>query len=241
MNLSDVKVFSASLALEVGVKAAVLLQHLKYWMEKKNVDILYHTNEQWLKDLPFFKNVSAIQRAKKVLVDAGYIEIKKKGFDRTCRYLLSEKSKEMFGLIVKADVGKSVVVDKETEETKEKLNRNEKWKDALGESHHEGIFDLDARVNKAKEALEHSPWRDRSIKLKLRTDEPVEIIKAKEQGKTVIKISDDDVYCNGSWYIRMINDIWYYGYAVYNYQSQKDNVMFSLDRISSDHYNKHYI
>lgn len=237
MNLSDVKVFSASLALEVGVKAAVLLQHLKYWMEKKKVDVLYHTNEQWLNDLPFFKNISAIQRAKKVLVDAGYIEIVKKGFDRTCRFLLTEKSKKMFGMFVKADVGSSVVVDKETQETKDKLDRNEKH----FIDNDKGVFELERNCNQTHDALKHYPKLSDHDKNTLRKNEPEEIIKAKQQGKTVIKISDDDVYCNGSWYVRMINDVWYYGYAVYNYKSQKENVMFSLDRISTDHYNKNYV
>lgn len=91
------KGLNAKLAVIVGEKASIMFQHIYYWMKTQEVDIVYRTNKQLVGDLENMFSEQQIQRAKKKLVDGGFITVsfdKKNVWSRTTHYSLTEKGKK---------------------------------------------------------------------------------------------------------------------------------------------------
>lgn len=92
------KLINPVVAKEVGVMAAMVFQHICYWMQTQSVDVVYRTNKELSSDLDESVSVSQVQRAKQKLLDKGLIEIKRNPFnkfDRTTHYSLTNKGKKM--------------------------------------------------------------------------------------------------------------------------------------------------
>ena len=91
------KGLNAKLAVIVGEKASIMFQHIYYWMKTQEKDIIYRTNKELVGDLEGMFSEQQIQRAKKKLVDEGFITIsfdKKNCWVRTTHYSLTEKGKK---------------------------------------------------------------------------------------------------------------------------------------------------
>lgn len=91
------KALNPQLAITVGEKAAIVFQHICYWMQTQSVETVYRTNKDLASDLEGMFSEQQIQRAKKKLIDNGMIEVsfnKKNVWNRTTHYTLTEKGKQ---------------------------------------------------------------------------------------------------------------------------------------------------
>lgn len=116
------KLVNPVVAKEVGVMAAMVFQHICYWMQTQTVDVVYRSNKELSLDLDEAVSVSQVQRAKQKLLDKGFIVLSRNPsnkFDRTTHYSLTSKGKKM--LLSVAVKGKQVV-----SETKETINETVK-------------------------------------------------------------------------------------------------------------------
>ena len=116
------KLINPVVAKEVGVMAAMVFQHICYWMQTQSVDVVYRSNKELSSDLDEAVSVSQVQRAKQKLLDKGLIALSRNPFnkfDRTTHYSLTSKGKKM--LLSLAVKGKQI-----TSETKEIINETVK-------------------------------------------------------------------------------------------------------------------
>lgn len=92
------KLINPFVAKEVGVMAAMVFQHICYWMQTQSVDVVYRSNKDLSLDLDEAVSVSQVQRAKQKLLDKGLITLSRNPFnkfDRTTHYSLTSKGKKM--------------------------------------------------------------------------------------------------------------------------------------------------
>ena len=116
------KLINPVVAKEVGVMAAMVFQHICYWMQTQSVDVVYRSNKELSSDLDEAVSVSQVQRAKQKLLDKGLITLSRNPFnkfDRTTHYSLTSKGKKM--LLSLAVKGKQI-----TSETKEIISETVK-------------------------------------------------------------------------------------------------------------------
>lgn len=138
--MSYIKVYSPEIANIVGIQAASLLSHIKYWCESCNVEKMYRTNKQLSSDFEGSLSESQIQRCKKKLLDAGLIQVSHDlGHTRTTHYKLTEKAKNLLGMIV--STVKKVAV--KAKEVASKAVKNKKHNPVLG-------FNLKEALKQAK-------------------------------------------------------------------------------------------
>ncbi|QIW91568.1 hypothetical protein vBAbaMD22_55 [Acinetobacter phage vB_AbaM_D22] len=101
--MSYIKSYNPEVANLVGIQAALLLNHIKFWSETKNVSKVYRTNKQLSEDFEGSLSESQIQRAKKKLVDFGLILISHDmGHTRTTHYSITEKACKLLNIVKKA-------------------------------------------------------------------------------------------------------------------------------------------
>ena len=116
--MSMLKLINPVVAKEVGVMAAMVFQHICYWMQTQSVGVVYRSNKELSLDLDEAVSVSQVQRAKQKLLNKGFITLSRNPFnkfDRTTHYSLTSKGKKM--LLSVAVKGKQIV-----SETKEIIN-----------------------------------------------------------------------------------------------------------------------
>lgn len=92
------KVINPYVVKIVGATAAMLFQHITYWMQTQKKEIIFRTNQELALDLEECLSVQQVQRAKKKLIDNGLIEVsfdKVKKWVRTTHYTLTSKGKMM--------------------------------------------------------------------------------------------------------------------------------------------------
>lgn len=92
------KIINPVVAKEVGVMAAMVFQHICYWMQTQSVDVVYRSNKDLSLDLDQAVSVSQVQRAKQKLLNSGLIKLSRNPFnkfDRTTHYSLTSKGKKM--------------------------------------------------------------------------------------------------------------------------------------------------
>lgn len=88
-----IKVLLPEVAKEVGTTAALLLQHINYWMFTQSKNVIFRTNNELVNDLNNMFTLFQIQYAKKKLVDKGFLVVTyDKKYDRTSHYTLTEKA-----------------------------------------------------------------------------------------------------------------------------------------------------
>ncbi|URM32322.1 conserved phage C-terminal domain-containing protein [Cytobacillus firmus] len=94
-----------SLAVKLGMKEAIVLQHVHYWLsvssnEKDGRKWVYNTYEEWKKQLPFW-SLSTIKRTISILEEKGYLlsdNFNAHNWDQTKWYSIDyEKLKEIEG------------------------------------------------------------------------------------------------------------------------------------------------
>ena len=92
------KVVNPYVVKMVGATAAMLFQHISYWMQTQKKEIIFRTNQELVLDLEECLSVQQVQRAKKKLIDNGLIEVsfdKVNKWVRTTHYTLTSKGKMM--------------------------------------------------------------------------------------------------------------------------------------------------
>ena len=102
MSTVYLKTINPHVAKEVGVMAAMVFQHICYWMQTQSTDVIFRTNKDLANDLESI-SPSQVQRAKKKLIDNGYIKVSNESkytWVRTTYYRLTEKGQSL-RLIVK--------------------------------------------------------------------------------------------------------------------------------------------
>lgn len=142
--MSYIKVYSPEVANLVGVQAASLLSHIKYWCESSNVTKIYRTNKQLSNDFQGALSESQIQRCKKKLLDNGLIEISHDlGHTRTTHYKLTDKAKTLLGMVVEK-------VKKTLNKVKQSVNK------AIKKDNHKPVvgFSLKEALKQAKKPVE---------------------------------------------------------------------------------------
>ena len=88
-----IKVLLPEVAKEVGTTAALLLQHINYWMFTQSKNVIFRTNNELVNDLNNMFTLFQIQYAKKKLVEKGFLVVTyDKKYDRTSHYTLTEKA-----------------------------------------------------------------------------------------------------------------------------------------------------
>jgi uncharacterized phage protein (TIGR02220 family) len=94
-----------SLAVKLGMKEAIVLQHVHYWLsvsrnEKDGRKWVYNTYEEWKKQMPFW-SLSTIKRTIAILEEKGYLlsdNFNAHNWDQTKWYSIDyEKLKEIEG------------------------------------------------------------------------------------------------------------------------------------------------
>ena len=94
-----------SLAVKLGMKEAIVLQHVHYWLsvsrnEKDGRKWVYNTYEQWKKQLPFW-SLNTIKRTMAILEKEGYLlsdNFNAQNWDQTKWYSIDcEKLREIEG------------------------------------------------------------------------------------------------------------------------------------------------
>lgn len=131
----------SEIALEVGNSSAMVLNQLYQWVKEKNKQVVYRTNEQIKNDLCGLLSTATIQRAKKKLVDAGYLTISfDKGLNRVTHYTLTTKALTLLGAIKEEVVKQATVVKETVVKTVKKVASvvvNNKTNDSMKESFNE--------------------------------------------------------------------------------------------------------
>lgn len=92
------KVVNPYVVKVVGATAALLFQHITYWMQTQKKEIIFRTNAELSLDLEECLSIQQVQRAKKKLIDNGLIEVsfdKSNKWIRTTHYSLTQKGKMM--------------------------------------------------------------------------------------------------------------------------------------------------
>lgn len=133
------KLINPVVAKEVGVMAAMVFQHICYWMQTQSVDVVYRSNKELSSDLDEAVSVSQVQRAKQKLLDKGLITLSRNPFnkfDRTTHYSLTSKGKKM--LLSLAVKGKQI-----TSETKEIID--------------ETVKEVKSKIEDVRESLKTTP------------------------------------------------------------------------------------
>ena len=87
------KSMNTDVVKEVGKSGALLLTQLYQWVKTKNVNKVFRTNLELVEDLCGLLSSATIQRAKRKLIEFGFIELSfDKGIKRTTHYTLTEKA-----------------------------------------------------------------------------------------------------------------------------------------------------
>jgi len=97
MTTVYLKTINPKVAKEVGVMTAMVFQHICYWMQTQSTDVIFRTNKDLANDLESI-SPSQVQRAKKKLIDSGYIKVSNESkytWVRTTYYRLTEKGQSL--------------------------------------------------------------------------------------------------------------------------------------------------
>lgn len=140
--MSYTKSYKPEVANIVGIQAALLLNHIKYWMDSKGKEKIYRTNTELSSDFEGSLSESQVQRAKKRLVDFGFIIVTHdKGHTRTTHFTLTEKAKTLLNVVVKKVKDVKETVSKKVNQVKEKITGS---KSSMDKSFDEGFQNKNA-------------------------------------------------------------------------------------------------
>lgn len=92
------KMVSPSVVKLVGSNAAILFQHISYWMQSSDTDVIYRSASSLISDLGDSLTRNQLYYARKKLVEAGLITVSTEHsdkFNRTTFYRLTEKGQSL--------------------------------------------------------------------------------------------------------------------------------------------------
>lgn len=92
------KMVSPSVVKLVGSTAAMLFQHISYWMQSSNTDVIYRSASSLISDLGDSLTRNQLYYARKKLIEAGLITVSTEHsdkFNRTTFYRLTEKGQSL--------------------------------------------------------------------------------------------------------------------------------------------------
>lgn len=92
------KMVSPSVVKLVGSTAAILFQHISYWMQSSNTDVIYRSASSLISDLGDSLTRNQLYYARKKLIEAGLITVSTEHSDkwnRTSFYRITEKGQSL--------------------------------------------------------------------------------------------------------------------------------------------------
>lgn len=92
------KMVSPSVVKLVGSNAALLFQHISYWMQSSNTDVIYRSASSLISDLGDSLTRNQLYYARKKLIEAGLITVSTEHSDkwnRTTFYRITEKGQSL--------------------------------------------------------------------------------------------------------------------------------------------------
>ena len=92
------KMVSPSVVKLVGSTAAMLFQHISYWMQSSNTDVIYRSASSLISDLGDSLTRNQLYYARKKLIETGLITVSTEHsdkFNRTTFYRLTEKGQSL--------------------------------------------------------------------------------------------------------------------------------------------------
>ena len=92
------KMVSPSVVKLVGSTAAMLFQHISYWMQSSNTDVIYRSASSLISDLGDSLTRNQLYYARKKLIEAGLITVSTEHsdkFNRTTFYRITEKGQSL--------------------------------------------------------------------------------------------------------------------------------------------------
>lgn len=92
------KMVSPSVVKLVGSTAAILFQHISYWMQSSNTDVIYRSASSLISDLGDSLTRNQLYYARQKLIEAGLITVSTEHsdkFNRTTFYRLTEKGQSL--------------------------------------------------------------------------------------------------------------------------------------------------
>lgn len=92
------KMVSPSVVKLVGSNSAMLFQHISYWMQSSNTDVIYRSASSLISDLGDSLTRNQLYYARKKLIEAGLITVSTEHsdkFNRTTFYRITEKGQSL--------------------------------------------------------------------------------------------------------------------------------------------------
>lgn len=92
------KMVSPSVVKLVGSNASMLFQHISYWMQSSNTDVIYRSASSLISDLGDSLTRNQLYYARKKLIEAGLITVSTEHsdkFNRTTFYRITEKGQSL--------------------------------------------------------------------------------------------------------------------------------------------------
>lgn len=195
MSTVYLKTINPHVAKEVGVMAAMVFQHICYWMQTQSTDVIFRTNKDLANDLESI-SPSQVQRAKKKLIDNGYIKVSNESkytWVRTTYYRLTEKGQSL-RIIAKQSKNTSQNQFKATYTKQEGVSNVEINKTPSSEVKAPESLKNDVVIDLSIDNSKTTCIEDMKIDLSLGCDEETSIVKANKEFTTSEKFVPKHLY-----------------------------------------------
>ena len=173
------KMVSPSVVKLVGSTAAMLFQHISYWMQSSNTDVIYRSASSLISDLGDSLTRNQLYYARKKLIEAGLITVSTEHSDkwnRTTFYRITEKGQSL-RIIAKQSKNTSQNQFKAISTKQEGVSNAEINKTPSSEVKAPESLKNDVVMDNSKTTC----IEDMKIDLSLGCDEETSIVKAKKE------------------------------------------------------------
>lgn len=173
------KMVSPSVVKLVGTTSALLFQHISYWMQSSDTDVIYRSASSLISDLGDSLTRNQLYYARKKLIEAGLITVSTEHsdkFNRTTFYRITEKGQSL-RIIAKQSKNTSQNQFKATSTKQEGVSNVEINKTPSSEVKAPESLKNDLSIDNSKTTC----IEDMKIDLSLGCDEETSIVKAKKE------------------------------------------------------------
>lgn len=177
------KMVSPSVVKLVGSNAAMLFQHISYWMQSSNTDVIYRSASSLISDLGDSLTRNQLYYARKKLIEAGLITVSTEHSDkwnRTTFYRITEKGQSL-RIIAKQSKNTSQNQFKATSTKQECVSDVEINKTPSSEVKAPESLKNDVVIDLLIDNSKTTCIEDMKIDLSLGYDEETSIVKAKKE------------------------------------------------------------
>ena len=177
------KMVSPSVVKLVGSNSAMLFQHISYWMQSSNTDVIYRSASSLISDLGDSLTRNQLYYARKKLIEAGLITVSTEHsdkFNRTTFYRITEKGQSL-RIIAKQSKNTSqnqfkAISTKQEGVSNVEINKTPTVEVKAPESLKNNVV-IDNSIDNSKTTC----IEDMKIDLSLGCDEETSIVKAKKE------------------------------------------------------------